>query len=328
LKNFEINFGRACNNRCVFCSNGNVSADKRGWMRPDAIEKEIERGRKKGAESIGFIGGEPTLYPGLEKVISQAKEQGYQRISICTNGSRLADNDLLQRLIRAGLTRVSMSIHSHKARLEDSITTRPGSFAEKIAAIENLVAAQQAGLLNDGFSLNVVLHKKILSQLDSLVVFFRNLGVIDIRFNFIRPEYKAVGNTSWVPTFKQVGAKILQLIARNQAEFRMHITLADFPLCRLPWEILSNPHLANRYLGEVRDLNTDVALYSSASGQTQHFNWKDQRMSLLKCHLPSCDRCKLKKKCEGIWRGYLDIYGTEEFADGPTIVEACTAGLG
>ena len=38
-------------------------------------------------------------------------------------------------------------------------------------------------------------------------------------------------------------------------------TMADFPLCRLPWEVLANPRLRRRYLGEPQDLETQVAVF-------------------------------------------------------------------
>ncbi len=232
-----------------------------------------------------------------------------------------------EKLIDAGDTRVAMSIHAHNARIEDAITQRKGSFKEKIEAIKQLVATRDRGHLNDGFSLNVVLHKKILSHLDDLVAFFKDKGVIDIRFNFIRPEHQAVGSTTWVPTFKQTAPKILQLIACNQAEYRLMVTFADIPLCQLPWELLSNNTLRQYYMGELYDLSTDVALYSPGTKTTRHFNWKQQRMSLLKCHLHVCQSCSLQKKCEGIWKSYLDIHGMAEFDDGPAQAEACTTGM-
>jgi len=294
-------------------------------MRLEEVEREIEARFEQGVESIGFIGGEPTLYPHLARCIGHARQTGFKRISICTNGSRLADQAVLDNLIAAGLSRVAFSIHSHRASLGDAITRRKGSFDEKIQAIGNLVTAMDAGSLADGFSFNSVLHRKILFDLVDFTAFFSDLGVRDIRFNFIRPEHQAEGSRDWVPSFAETTPKIVELLIANESRLGMHLTFADFPLCRLPWEVLSNPQLMQRYVGELRDLVTEVTLYSpQKSGGTKRFNWKDQRTTYLKCMLPVCKSCVLEEHCEGIWKGYLDIYGIEEFTDGPSIAEACS----
>ena len=76
-------------------------------MKIEQFETEIENRRKDGAESIGFIGGEPTLHPKLPEMITLAREKGFKRIALCTNGSRLADPILVDRFIEAGVTRVA-----------------------------------------------------------------------------------------------------------------------------------------------------------------------------------------------------------------------------
>jgi len=119
---------------------------------------------------------------------------------------------------------------------------------------------------------------------------------------------------------------VQELIARNQTSFGMHLSFADFPLCKLPWSVLTSPELMQRYAGESRDLHTEVTLYrSQASGGTRRFNWKDQRTSYLKCMTPACSGCVLRTRCEGVWQGYLDIYGVGEFTAGPAVARACAA---
>jgi len=293
-------------------------------MKIEQVKTEIENRRNDGIESIGFIGGEPTLHPKLAEMIALARDKGFKRIALCTNGSRLADPALLDRFIEAGVTRVAFSIHSHRASIEDGITQRKGSFDEKIRAIHNLTQASNQGRLPDGFSLNSVLHRKILAHLEDFVIFFKKIGVVDIRFNFIKPEHQAVGSRKWVPSFKETSPRVLELITLNEAKYGLHLTFADFPLCRLPWQVLSNANLMQRYVGENLDLVTEVTLYRPQNiGGTKRFNWKTQRTTYLKCLLPVCEHCSLRTKCEGVWKAYLDIYGAKEFEDGPALAEAC-----
>ncbi len=320
MLNLELNLGKPCNNRCVFCATGAESRGDRGWMAPDEVERALDRGRGEGAEAVGFVGGEPTLYRDLPRMVRRARELGYTRVSLCTNGRRLAREPLLESLLDAGLTRVAMSIHSHRAALEDRITRRPGAFEEKLAALALLTAARDAGRLPDGLSLNTVLHAQNLATLPQLAGFFGRRGVVDIRFNFIRPEVPPEEARRWVPTFARTTPRVLELVVHNETTLGSRLTLADFPLCRLPWELLANDHLRRGYLGEARDLETQVAMHRPAHrGGIKRFDWQEQRVSLLKQYVPFCDDCVLRSRCEGIWRGYVDLYGDQEFADGPAI---------
>jgi MoaA/NifB/PqqE/SkfB family radical SAM enzyme len=320
VKNLELNLGKPCNNRCVFCATGEQSRGDRGWMDTDEVERSLRQGREEGAESVGFVGGEPTLYRELPMLVALARELGYTRVSLCTNGRRLAREPLLESLLDAGLTRVAMSVHSHRAALEDRITGRPGAFDEKLAALALLTAARDAGRLPDGLSLNTVLHAQNAKALPALARFFQKRGVGDIRFNFIRPEVPADEARRWVPTFTKTTPRVRELVLQNETKLGLRLTLADFPLCRLPWELLANPHLRHRYLGEPQDPETRVAMHRPADrGGTKRFDWQEQRVELLKQYVPACDACTLRSRCEGIWRGYVDLYGDAEFVDGPTV---------
>lgn len=323
MSNLELNLGKVCNNRCVFCATGERSRGDRGFMAAEEVRQALRWGRREGAESVGFLGGEPTLHRELPALVAAARELGYGRVSLCTNGRRLARPPLLERLLQAGLTRVALSIHSHRADLEDRLTGRPGAFDEKLAALALLTAARDDGRLPDGLSLNTVVHAQNLARLSALAGFFARRGVTDIRFNFIRPEVAPAEARAWVPTFARTTPAIRALLATNETRLGLRLTLADFPLCRLPWELLANPPLRRRYLGEPQDPVTRVAMHRPAArGGTKRFSWQEQRRGYLKKHPEACVACPLRQRCEGVWRGYLALYGEDELADGPTVARA------
>ncbi len=320
MRNLEISLGKVCNNRCVFCATGEQSRNIRGWMDPEEVRRSLRKGREEGAESVGFVGGEPTLLGALPELVRLARELGYVRVALCTNGRRLSSRPLLQSLLEAGLTRVALSVHSHRADLEDHITGVPGAFRQKLSALELLTAARRAGQLPHGLSLNTVLHARNVASLPRLVSFFHRRGCGDMRLNFIRPEVAPDQARRWVPSFGRTTGRIRELLLFNETRLGARITLADFPLCRLPWELLANPRLRRRYLGEPLDLDTRVAMHRpSAKGGTKEFQWREQRVEYLKRHPAVCGRCPLRSVCEGVWRGYLDLFGEGEFEDGPRL---------
>ncbi len=330
MRNVDINLGKACNNRCRFCSNGQPLREELRWGDLAKVEAEIRARREGGAESIGFLGGEPTLYPHLERILALSREIGFRRVALCTNASRLADAAFLDRLLAAGLTRVAVSIHSHLAKVEDEITRRPGSFVEKVRALEGLVAARRAGRLPDGLSLNCVLHRKNVEHLEELVRFMAGIGVDSIRFNLIRPSHLVERSRAWIPRFSLVTPAIMQVVARNEAELDLAINFADVPLCRLPWALLAEPRLLSRYLGESWDMQTDVTMTwrherKPMPAHVARFNWQARRQEF-KSHLEVCQACPLLERCEGIWTKYLELYGPDEFASGAALAAACVRG--
>jgi MoaA/NifB/PqqE/SkfB family radical SAM enzyme len=323
----DINLGKACNNHCRFCSNGDPMPEELRWAELATVEAEVRRRRLEGAESIGFLGGEPTLYPHLERIVRLAREQGFRRVALCTNGTRLADAEVLGRLLDAGVTRVAVSIHSHRASVEDHITRRPSSFEPKIRALGNMVAAERCGRLPDGLSLNTVLHRKNVEHLDGFVRFMARLGVASIRFNFIRPCRLAEGSKAWVPRFSLVTPNIMRVVTLNESGLHLALNFGDIPLCKYPRKVLSQPALRRRYVGESWDMRTDVSVTwrhqrKAMSARSTRFNWQRRRLEF-KGFAPSCRDCALRERCEGVWQKYIDLYGARELASGPALVAAC-----
>lgn len=319
---YEVHVGFACCYRCVFCPSAAPGSHRRR-ARPDEVAAEIERAARQGATSLNFSGGEPSIHPAIADLVGIAREQGFQHIGMITNGRGLSDPDALDLLCERGLTQVSLSIHSHTAGLEDRITGTPGSFEHKMRALANLVTARRAGRLADGFAVKTVLHRKIVDTLDELVVFFADRGAREIGFNFIRPDHRA-RNKTWVPSLAQTTPRLRQVVMRNESELGVNLGFLDVPWCKLPWEVLSVPRLRRRYMGRNDERGISIFL-SEKEPAPKRIVWKDERADVMKTHPPGCGSCAVRDRCEGVWRGYLDVYGPGEFDAGPGVVEACLA---
>jgi len=310
----EINIGKACNNACVFCANGARRRGERGWVPAETVAREIRRRAAEGFTSLGFLGGEPTVYPPMIDLIRDARGRGFSRITVVTNGRRLGDAALLDRFLEAGVTRFSLSIHSHEQTVEDRLCMRRGAFREKIAAIDNLVRAAAAGRLPDGLSLNSCIHGLNYRVLPGMAQFFHARGVRDMRFNCLRPERMAIGNAELTPRLTDCVPGLLALIVLNEQWLRMTVTFGDIPFCLWPATILARRPLLNRYLGERRDLDTSVSVLwgEDRAGTPDRFSWKARRAGTLKCKAAACRTCARATSCEGLWIRYAELYGTGE----------------
>ena len=114
----HVNTGPVCNIRCVYC-NVHGGDDQRMYSR-EHVERLIDAAAARvardpgAAPSIDFIGGEPTLHPDLPALIARARQAGFARVSVCTNGLLLLRPGYLDRLVEAGLTLVRFSFHDHR----------------------------------------------------------------------------------------------------------------------------------------------------------------------------------------------------------------------
>lgn len=315
LKNVEINPGRLCNNKCIFCMSGEERDDHEPWADPARMKAEIEMRYKEGAQSLGFLGGEPSTYPHIVECMRFAKELGYIRIALCTNAVRLGNPDFLDQCIAAGLSRVTISVHSHIPSIEEFLVGVPGILDRKIQAIDNLVERQKRGLLPHGVSLNPVFCRQNAPHAVEFVKFFMAHGVQDFRFNFIWPESRVLNDKTVIPTFTDVMPHVLNLILKNEREFRTHINFGAIPYCVLPAFMHDNWPLLNKYFNEEgNDLPTDVSfLRPDAVGTVERFNWQKRGHDDYRTKVEACKDCRFDPVCMGIYRSYLPLYGEGEF---------------
>ena len=322
-RNVEINVGKACNNRCVFCLDGMPKKEDRSYIDFEKMKGELERWYNEGHRSVGFLGGEPTTYPKIVHSVAYARDLGFTRIAIATNATKLRLHHFADRILAAGLTRITISMHGHTAELEDRLTRVPGNFEKKCTAIRYLVEQREKGMLKDGLSVNIVLNGwnyKFLPKM--LRFFFEEMKLDDVRVNYVRPEGYAEGSRDLTPRYSEVVPMVVKSILLNEFHFKKTFTFGGIPMCMLPPKLLQSESLLRKYMGEYRDLSTDCSIRSEgyADGVTKieggraRFNWQDRKKHDLKGHPAACYSCDFSSVCEGVWQGYLDIWDEREFS--------------
>ncbi len=124
----RIELTDSCNFNCNLCYAG-ASGDKHYFMEMEKC-REIAAylKRNKSSEAI-FTGGEPTLHPELESIISLFKKHG-MRTAILTNGYILAKNpDFAKRLKQSGLRRCYIQLDTFNKELHKKM--RGNDFVEE-----------------------------------------------------------------------------------------------------------------------------------------------------------------------------------------------------
>lgn len=129
-------FTAGCNLRCPFCHNPELVVGK-GSLEPEEV-LEFLAGRAGKLQGVCITGGEPTLYPGLVKLLVEIKALGY-RIKLDTNGT---SPKLLASLLQDGLVDyIALDVKSapHKYPLVAGAALNPALVAESAALLKGAV---------------------------------------------------------------------------------------------------------------------------------------------------------------------------------------------
>jgi MoaA/NifB/PqqE/SkfB family radical SAM enzyme len=137
---YELNLG--CNYDCEHCYLGLKTFEGLEW--PER-ERLLEAIRDAGALWLQITGGEPMVDRLFAAVHTRAYELGMM-IEILSNGSRLANDKILDLLTTYRPSKMSLSVYGATAETYDGLTRRRGAFRK---FMRGLTAAHEAGLQMD-----------------------------------------------------------------------------------------------------------------------------------------------------------------------------------
>jgi MoaA/NifB/PqqE/SkfB family radical SAM enzyme len=294
----QVRTSDRCNNRCLFCADGDARSRKP--FPPDSSRQIEELLRSHaGTPAVMFTTGEPTLNERLPELIRLARSLGYRRVGITTNGRRLSYLQYARCLLAAGLNRVVLSLHGHDARLHEGLTRAPGSFTQSLAGLRNL-----AGLRGE-FPISVhtstVVTTRNLATLSALVDLLAPLRPDCIVFNVIHPlGVAAVEGAHLVPRYRDVVAAFQLLLGRPDAS-RLPLLLVDLPHC-----VTEGMPLPFR-----GTYGSTPYGKPTASGVASVEHTSDSKERAHRTKRQACGRCRYADRCLGVWENYVAARGWE-----------------
>jgi MoaA/NifB/PqqE/SkfB family radical SAM enzyme len=287
----ELITGFRCNCRCLLCSSG-LNADAAG-LGDEEIASWLTRGRALGATGVWFGGGEPTLYPGLLQAAERARELGYRRLRLQTNGLRLAYPAYAERLALAGIIEVSLSIKGWDPDSHARATRRPGAWELVARAWESLRATSIR------VEADVLLTTPLLPHLADLVDALAERGTSKLNFWLAslhgvpadqqRPEL--------VPALGELRASLRQAFSRAGAR-DLPVTTLHTPPCSL------EPEDHGRYLHAGRYRLLVIVPGGGA------FMAEDSPMEGGSHPEELCGACRARPDCLGLRADQLRLFGT------------------
>lgn len=335
--------GPTCNNHCRFCMEDD-RARRRVHIEGQSDADIREMLRSYGArDEVLFTSGEPTLNPRLPDYVALAHELGYRTVALISNGRRLSYPAYLAGLVRAGLTKLTLSIHGHEARLHDGLTRAKGSFDQTRAALENAGAIKTRRRLE--LTTSTVVTTKNLPHLAAIHAFLAGFAVDRIVFNVMMA--RGLGARSFdrlMPPYAEVVARFRELVAALPPEQVRRVCLMDVPACvteGLPREVRGEVELYEQYehLGSTGHRGKEVVLsdrdWDVAGPPVEDLDTTRLRQEILAADLAAdgefylakrarkdafargkrdaCASCRYEPGCPGVWAVYTERRGWNEF---------------
>jgi len=299
---FEIQLGHLCNNRCVFCSSGQLTAMKLARIVPmEPIIEALEEARANGATHLTFLGGEPTLHKRFLEAVAKAVELGFEHIVIFTNGVMFPHPGFIDSVTALGNFEWRISIQGATDEAHVAVTGRADSFQRILHGLGEL---QRRGQL---VTTNMCVNERSYRSLPHYPELVSEYGVRQLHVDIVRPESTGERDEEYLrdimPRYSDMApyyAEMLEGFERWDPDF--DINVGNLPYCILP-EWGSRIHHGGQQT---------VTKSSDAAGLEDEMNKYEWQTSLRR-YVPGCDDCVFRSRCTGIFRVYLELHGDEEF---------------
>lgn len=292
-----------CNQKCVFCLE-----EDRSWSEftdPSTAEVYgvLDRLFERGARQITFMGGETFFRKDLPPILTRAKEVGFRRIGVTTNGTVLSKPGFIDRLVAAGLDFIELSIHGHDAELANAIARNKITFDRQTKAMAEINGT--GSLLT---IVNVVVCRENKDHLAEVAEYVcDSLPDVPLRFKF-----KFVSLQGWALERVRKGVEkalsyeevdfgpVGDLLEARGVDFWIH----NVPLCHL-----------GRHAGHAHELGVMAAdeTYFDLDhrGPMEYYDTGHQLEGRI-WPKPPCPDCSLIALCPGIEESYRLANGTGE----------------
>jgi MoaA/NifB/PqqE/SkfB family radical SAM enzyme len=159
---------RQCNLRCKHCYSYATDSPHQQELTTDEAKRVISEVAGSGARVLVFDGGEPLMRADVYDLISHARERGLYAL-MGTNATLLS-TEATDKLRRAGVGAVAISLNGTNALSHDQFSCREGSWDRAMAGIRN---ASSAGL---PFQINTCLHRDNWAEFGAMASMVKGLG--------------------------------------------------------------------------------------------------------------------------------------------------------
>lgn len=282
-----------CSNRCVFCNPKGISTKASNIeIKKQEVNmlKSLLEHKKRGYRSIEISGHDPLEYPFIAPLIKYAKKIGFLYVYLSTNGVRLADRALLNKIIESGVYCLRVPLYGSNAKIHNSVTQVKNSFKNTVKGLKQIKnKAPKIKLWLT--SLILKQNKNDINRIIALVKYLK-----PDHFNLSIPCVSNKNYSYYIP-FKNL-QNIVKKVMRFSLSIDYPIEFTDIPYCVFgfysPFIKVSMPPNLGSY-------NQPHKHFKSKIPNIPNYRLKTKTMI--------CRQCKLSIRCSGFYVNDIKKYG-------------------
>jgi len=271
-----VNLTYQCNNRCRFCAVGDRPRRHADVARVVSL---LAGYRDQGYEHLDIDGGEPTLHEGLFDLVRTARDQGFSRVTLVTNGRRLSYPAYAEGLARSGVTGLLVSLHAAERAIHEQLTGVQGSFDQTVAGLRNLLRLPR---LAERVAVNTTLVQENLGGLVPLGRKLSEWGVHRWNLQAVTPFGR--GRDAQLPSAAIWTERVTEVLERAPPD--LLIQVINCPPCLLPGH-------EDAAAADFDKASRDMVFVDETGENLQQFLAGRRR------HTARCEACLLAWDCPG-----------------------------
>ena len=276
-KRYWLKISNVCN-KCIFCLDSDFK-EKNAFIPFKVLKEKILQATSEGYTRLVVSGGESTISPQFIETIQFAKQSGFKKIQVITNGRMFSYKSFATNAINAGLTEVTFSIHGHNSKIHDKLTGVNGSFNQALKGIKNLINTKKC-IIN----IDIVINKLNLKYLYNIIDFFSKFGIYEYDLLRLVPFGRAYKNRKDLLCDENEFQYHIKKILKNYKEKKFFLWTNRIPPSLLEdnEEFIQDPH----------------KLYDEILGRKDTFKTYYNKNKMWCYSKDRCNTCFIKNFCE------------------------------
>lgn len=273
---------QSCPFRCIHCYEGSSHIECKNPLKYDEWINIIDDLSSMNVKEIRFIGGEPTVYKSLYRLIDYAGEKKIEKISVFSNLYFVNDN-LLNSIVKNNVE-VHFSIYAADEKKHDSITQVVGSF-EKLMSNLKLFTGKNIKLVA-----HVVIIKENQDEVDNIYKLLAKLGINNIKYDEFRKVYGVCDDRHVVTKSRIANKKPNFKTSKEQFELSNFVNTCWFGKCVISSDgnVFPCEMERNHLYGNVRNLPIKDIITSNVIDKFWYLNFGK---------IKGCTNCELRFAC-------------------------------
>lgn len=214
-----------CPLHCVYCSNPLEMTRRDAELATESWKRVFQEAAAMGVLQTDLTGGEPLARTDLVEIIRGARAAGLY-VSLITSGMPL-DEHRLEEIVAAGLDHLQLSFQgAREASSTEFGGAKPGTYEQKFC-VAGWVKKHRIGL-----TLNFVIHRENLDQLEAMIALAEKIGPGRVEFAHVQYYGWAFSNRDRLLPSRAQLDRSLEILKRAQerlqGQIRVEYVVPDY----------------------------------------------------------------------------------------------------